>query len=86
MPKPKKDESVIKVKKTKYKIAIVLGFICIINYGIRMSELIKVYEINFITNIIAKNGVNILLLIIVLCILNYLEVKKFQENDGRNIQ
>ncbi len=82
----KNDESIVKVKKTKYKVAIILAVICIMNYGIRMSELIKVYEINFITNIIAENGVNILLLIIVLCILNYQEVKKFEDNDGRNKQ
>lgn len=74
-----KDDVIYKVKKTKLFISLALVVVLLLASVFQYTPIVKVYEINFIVDVILDNSVNILFIAIVLFILYKLEVRRFEE-------
>lgn len=73
--KREKDTKDIKPKKWKLIVIILLMFILIASYIVRTTDLIRFYEINYVTGIIVKNTFNILFVVLALSAVFYAEIK-----------
>lgn len=74
-----KDDVIYKVKKTKLFISLALVVVLLLASVFQYTPIVKIYEINFIVDVILDNSVNILFIAIVLFILYKLEVRRFEE-------
>ena len=79
MKEQKSDLDVIKPRQHKRNIAIILIALFIVAFIIRLTPLVQIYEINFITLLVWQNGINIFLISGVLIYISKIERKIIQE-------
>ncbi|MEG2792740.1 MAG: hypothetical protein RR909_03060 [Bacilli bacterium] len=74
-----KQQTILKPKKAKLIIALIIIAIYIITFLIRLTPLVAIYEINFITTLIFQNTMNCLIIISILIFLYLIEKKMLFE-------
>ena len=74
-----KDFNIIRLRSNKLFIAILILLILGISFLIRLTPLINLFWINYITAIILKNGISLIIISGLLIALHIVELKKFKK-------